>query len=445
MAATALALEETREEFSLLHYSAGDALRFVFQNGARSATDASSLATPSASSPALPGLCKVVELQVRQGQRDRARKGGAADDPLYLEELTPVGTHEQWCAHSQTACMLAKNAVTQSLQERIDVRVRRYGEAVMRLAEVSGSSQPTSKAENEEASEATPTAAAEVAYATPTASVSSLSSLQSRLQAPASSVKEAEDGEELVQADDDVATVGEDADGGEDEDKPEELETFLLQHPSREVAKAAAWVRRRYLRCCEVIGVRPVAAVRQQLARAVQSTQNGTIGAILAAHKRISPLSPASETPTSLLVTPAGRSWMSFPETVVALREMCIVPLELDVNLSGCTSLGQRRRHFIAVLGVLEGCRNTVVSLNLAKTGLTDDEVRVLCLFCRAYLRRLKVLDLSGNKSISDKVAVWLKQLAASAPLLCRLTVRGTSLSRSQVRTITGILCRKAL
>ncbi|TPP46818.1 hypothetical protein CGC20_21090 [Leishmania donovani] len=372
-------------EFSLLRYSTGDALHFVFQNGVRRQGN------EGGASP-LPGLSKVVELQEKQAVRDKLHTCGTTDDPLNLENLTHIGTHEEWCAHSQTACALAKNAVAQCLQRRSEVRVRRYGEAVMRLSEAS----PTLW-DREGQARAT---AADTPYATTALSTPSRTS----------------------SAQDHTRSA----------------------HPAFGADMAAAWLQRRYLRCCNVINVRPSAAVCHRFSRGVQATLISTLGSF-AAQKAVPPLSPVAETPTPFRCSPGRRTWMSFPGTMVLLRELRTVPYEVNADFSGCAEIGHQQRHFIALLGVLEGCRNTVVSLNLAKTCLNDDEVRVLCLFCRAYLRRLQVLDLSGNKSITDKVAVWIKQLAASSPLLFRLAVRGTSLSRSTMRSVAGILCRKAL
>ncbi|TPP40185.1 hypothetical protein CGC21_26695 [Leishmania donovani] len=372
-------------EFSLLRYSTGDALHFVFQNGVRRQGN------EGGASP-LPGLSKVVELQEKQAVRDKLHTCGTTDDPLNLENLTHIGTHEEWCAHSQTACALAKNAVAQCLQRRWEVRVRRYGEAVMRLSEAS----PTLW-DREGQARAT---AADTPYATTALSTPSRTS----------------------SAQDHTPSA----------------------HPAFGADMAAAWLQRRYLRCCHVINVRPSAAVCHRFSRGVQATLISTLGSF-AAQKAVPPLSPVAETPTPFRCSPGRRTWMSFPGTMVLLRELRTVPYEVNADFSGCAEIGHQQRHFIALLGVLEGCRNTVVSLNLAKTCLNDDEVRVLCLFCRAYLRRLQVLDLSGNKSITDKVAVWIKQLAASSPLLFRLAVRGTSLSRSTMRSVAGILCRKAL
>lgn len=410
-------------EFSLLRYSTGDALHFVFENGVcrRGNEEGASL---------LPGLSKVVELQEKQAVRDKVHTCGITDDPLNLENLTRIGTHEEWCAHSQTACALAKNAVAQCLQRRSEVRVRRYGEAVMRLSEAS----PTLRDREEQA----PATAVDIPYVTTALSTPSCaSSAQDHTQL---SVK----ADKLAEAEASLTTDDETSDVAEEEEEEEELETYLLQHPAFGADMAAAWLRRRYLRCCNVINVRPSAAVRHRFSRGVQATLSSTLGSF-AAQKPVSPLSPIADTPTSFLCSPGGRTWMSFPGTMVLLRELRTVPFEVNADFSGCAEIGHQQRHFIALLGVLEGCRNTVVSLNLAKTCLNDDEVRVLCLFCRAYLRRLQVLDLSGNKTVTDKVAVWIKQLAASSPLLFRLAVRGTSLSRSTMRSVAGILCRKAL
>ncbi|CBZ37759.1 hypothetical protein, unknown function [Leishmania donovani] len=409
-------------EFSLLRYSTGDALHFVFQNGVRRQGN------EGGASP-LPGLSKVVELQEKQAVRDKLHTCGTTDDPLNLENLTHIGTHEEWCAHSQTACALAKNAVAQCLQRRWEVRVRRYGEAVMRLSEAS----PTLwDREGQARATAADTPYATTALSTPSRTSSAQDHTPSAVKADNSAEAEAR-----LNTDDEASDVAE-------EEEEEELETYLLQHPAFGADMAAAWLQRRYLRCCHVINVRPSAAVCHRFSRGVQATLISTLGSF-AAQKAVPPLSPVAETPTPFRCSPGRRTWMSFPGTMVLLRELRTVPYEVNADFSGCAEIGHQQRHFIALLGVLEGCRNTVVSLNLAKTCLNDDEVRVLCLFCRAYLRRLQVLDLSGNKSITDKVAVWIKQLAASSPLLFRLAVRGTSLSRSTMRSVAGILCRKAL
>ncbi|CBZ30408.1 hypothetical protein, unknown function [Leishmania mexicana MHOM/GT/2001/U1103] len=415
--------QDSSAEFNLLRYSTGDALHFVFQNGVRRKVN------EEGASP-LPGLSKVVELQEKQAVRDKVHTSGTTDDPLDLKNLTHVGTHEEWCAHSQTACALAKNAVAQCLQRRSEVRVRRYGEAVMQLSEAF----PTLRDTEEQA----PETAADTPYVTTASSTPyCTSSAQDHTQTSVKADKSAE-AEASLTTDDEASDVAE-------EEEEEELETYLLQHPTFGADMAAAWLRRRYLRCCNVINVRPSAAVCRRFSRCVQATLSSTLSSFSAEQKAVSPLSPDRDTPTSFLCSPGGRTWMSFPGTMVLLRELRTVPYEVNVDFSGCAEIGHQPRHFIALLGVLEGCRNTVVSLNVAKTCLSDDEVRVLCLFCRAYLRRLQVLDLSGNKRVTDKVAVWIKQLAASSPLLFRLTVRGTSLSRSTMRSVAGILCRKAL
>ncbi|KAK7196288.1 hypothetical protein NESM_000564900 [Novymonas esmeraldas] len=418
--------QESRSDFSLPRYSTGDALHFVFENGACRQGSTEMLTT------LLPGLGKVVELQEKQAMRDGIHQSASIDDPLHLEEVTRVRTHEQWCAHSQTACALAKNAVTQGLRRRIELRVRRYGEAVVRLAEESSSVPDT----DDEAVQATVDSLSASAGRQSTSSrVSSISSEQCRPSSSLATESSPETETDLGGADEtDSAAAAEDE---------EELEAHLRQHIIFGHEKATGWLRRRYTRCCDVMGVSPSSIVRQRLSRCVRATASGTLGAFFAAHMMASPLSPVPEVPATLASTSAGQSWLSFPSTTALLRERCTVPYEVSVNLSGCSEIGQRRRHFIAVLGVLEGCGNTVVALRMAKTSLTDDEVRVLCLFCRAHLRRLRVLDLSGNNEVTDKVSVWLKQLAASSPLLCQLSLRGTALSRSTVRTVTGLLCRK--
>ncbi|KAG5491727.1 hypothetical protein JIQ42_01634 [Leishmania sp. Namibia] len=417
--------QSTRAEFSLLRYSAGDALHFVVENGSRR-----HVKDEGASS--LPGLSMVVELQERHAVRDRMHKCGTIDDPLYLEDLTHICTHEQWCAHSQTACALAKNAIEQSLQHRSELRVLRYGAAVMRLAEGF-----PSLLDSEE--KAPSTAADSPSVATSLSPSSYVSSPLSAQDDPRFSVmtKKSPGSEASLATEDDVS------DGPQEEE--EELESYLLQHPSLTADMAAARLRRRYLRCCNVIGVCPSASVRRRLLRCVRSNPSNTLGSRFAAKRTECPLSPASETTATLHPTATGRSWMAFPGMIRLLREKGTVPYEVIGDFSGCAEIGQHRRQFIALLGVLEECRNTVVFLNLATTRITDEEVRVLCLFCRAYLRRLQVLDLSGNKNITDKVAPRLKQLAASLPLLQRLSVRGTSLSRANARTLRGILCRKPL
>ncbi|KAG5468344.1 hypothetical protein LSCM1_02324 [Leishmania martiniquensis] len=410
-------------EFSLFQYSAGDALNFIVENGSRC-----QLSGKGASS--LPGLSMVVELQERHAVRDRAHKFGIIDDPLYLEDLTHICTHAQWCAHSQSACALTKSAIEQTLHHRSEFRVRRYGEAVMRLAD----SFPSPVGCDEKAP--SPVAGSPSVATTHSASscVSSPSSAQDYSWLSAKADRPPEADVSLATGDGTSEMPG--------EDEEEVLEGFLLQHPSFGCDMAAAWLRRRYLRCCDVINARPSNIVQRRLARCVRPALNGACSALLAAKKKCPP-SPAPETPATPFNTPAGRSWMTFPGTLRLLREKCTVPYEVHADFSGCADIGQHRRHFIAVLGVLEVCHNTVVSLNLAKTRLHDDEVWVLCLFCRAYLRRLQVLDLSYNKDITDKTAQRLKRLVASLPLLHRLSVRGTSLSRSTWRTMTNILGRK--
>nr|CAJ2472128.1 unnamed protein product [Leishmania braziliensis] len=408
-------------DFSLLRYSAGDVLHFVFANGVRRRVSAEG-------APPLPGLSMVVELQEKKVVHDKLHKCGTIDDPLYLEDLSHIGTHEQWCAHAQAACALAKNAVARCLQRRLEVRARRYGEAVVHLAQASPSLMDSEQM-------ASATAADSLSMAT---AHSSSSHTSSRQEHPRSSVNAERSTEEEVS----FPTSNEASEVEEEEE--EDLETHLLQHPTLDGDMAAAWLRRRYLRCCDVISIGPSVAVRDRLSQCVRVTLSGTLGSS-AARRTGSPLSRVPDAPATLLSTPGGQSWMSFPGIMLLLRKLCTVPYEVNADFTGCTEVGQHPRHFIALLGVLEGCRNIVVSLNFAKTCLSDDEVRVLCLFCHAYLRRLQILDLSGNKRITDKVAVCLKQLAASSPLLCRLVVRGTSLSRANVRTVGGILSRKAL
>ncbi|GET92365.1 hypothetical protein, unknown function [Leishmania tarentolae] len=407
-------------EFSLLRYSTADALQFVFQNGVRRRVNEEGAS--------LPGLSKVVELQEKQATHDKLHKCGTMDDPLNLESLTHIGTHEEWCAHSQTACALAKKAVAQCLQRRSEVRVRRYGEAVMRLSEAAPTLQDgEGQASANAADDSYGVAAPSTPYCTRSA--------QDHTQSSARAVMSPEANSSLT-TDDEAIDITQD-------EEEEELEAFLLQNPTFGADMAAGWVRRRYRRCCNAINVRPSATVRHRLSRCVRCTLSSTLSSSTA-QRAVSLLSPVSDRPISSLTCPSGRSWMSFPGTMVLLRDMCTIPYEVNADFSGCAVIGLQQRHFIALLGVLEGCRNTVVSLNLAKTCLNDDDVRVLCLLCRAYLRRLQVLDLSGNKSVTDKVAVWIKQLAASLPLLFLLNVRGTSLSRATMRSVAGILSRKA-
>ncbi|KAG5494030.1 hypothetical protein JKF63_01863 [Porcisia hertigi] len=412
---------QARSEFSLPRYSVGNAIQFVFENGVRRHVREES-ASP------LPGLSMVMQLQEKQVTRDRARRSGTTDDPLSLEDLACICTPEQLCAHSQIACALARNAVAQSLQHRSEVRARRYGEAVMRLAEAS-SSLPDSEKKVSALIAVSPYLIQTPSGVPYTLSPSVPGPLHFSLKTSRSqearasffmSCKESEMAEE-----------------------EEGLETHVLKHPTLNVDEASAWLQRRYKRCCNVMDVRPSATVRHRLSQCVQNSLSSTTGSS-SAQSRSSPMLHHPHTPSAPLNASAGRVWMSFPRTLVLLREMNTTPYEVNADFSGCAEIGQSRHHFIVLLGVLEVCRSTVVSLNLSKTRLDDDEVRVLCLFCRTYLRRLQVMDLSGNTMITDKVAVSLKKFAALLPLLCRLTVRETSLSRTTVRTLKRIISRKA-
>lgn len=278
--------------------------------------------------------------------------------------------------------------------------------------------------------------------------------------ANASDNEEAEDGSTAVasdsaagspnQADGNLGDSGtaKDDDGKENDedgdDDTDNIETYLLRHIGFANERAAMWLQRRYLRCCDLMSLRSSAVVTHRLSQCIQPCLCGTVGSFFAAQKTASPLSPVPEH-RSFLGVKVAHSWLEFPETLVLLREECAIPYEVNPDLHDCGEIGKQPRHFVAALGVLEGCRNTVVSLNLSNTNLTDREARVLCLFCHAYLRRLKVLDISNNPGVTDKMALRLKKMAASLPLLSRLSVQGTSLSTGTVRMIDRLLSRKVL
>lgn len=397
--------QEIRAQFSLQRFSAGDALQFIMANGVKHKEDG------EPTDAALPGLSKVVELQTKHYDDEKQRHFGCFD-PLCAGRYAEMETHEQLCAHSQTACALAKNAVSGALHQRIDIRVHRYGEALVQLANAS---------ENDEGEENSTAMASDSAAGSPNRTVSLTT----------------DGGGGSTTAKDDEA----DTDNDEDD---EDLEKFLLSHDGFASEEAAAWLQRRYLRCCDMMGVRASVVVSQRLSQCVKLGLDCTFGSFFASQKAASPLAPTPE--RKLLINKkAAQSWMAFPERLVLLREACAIPYEVCPDLHGCGDIGKQPRHFVAALGVLEGCRYTVVSLNLANTGLTDREVRVLCLFCHAHLRRLQVLDISNNPGVTDKMAQRLKKMAASLPLLSRLSVHNTSLSPATVRVIDRLLTRKVL
>lgn len=401
--------QEILAQFTLLRYSGRDALQFIMANGAAREKEENGEAHTAAP---LPGLAKLAELQEKHYDDEKTHHFGSYD-PLCVGRCSETSSHERWCAHSQTACALAKNAVAAALQERIEVRVHRYGEALLALANATDPS--------EELEEASTAVEGDSAACSPNATNGALTN---ESLAPNGANNDGEDSEE--------------------DEEDEEIELYLLKHVGFTKEAAVAWLQRRYLRCCELMGVRASVVVSQRLSQCVQPCLGGTVGSFFAAQKTASPLSPVSE--RRFVVAPkAARTWMAFPETLVLLRAQCAIPYEVNPDLHGCGDIGKQPRHFVAVMGVLEGCRYTVVSLNLSNTGLTDREVRVLCLFCHAHLRRLKVLDISHNPGVTDKVAVRLKKLAASLPLLSRLSVRGTSLNPGPMRAIDRLLYRKVL
>ncbi|KPA82381.1 hypothetical protein ABB37_03460 [Leptomonas pyrrhocoris] len=392
---------EIRAQFSLTRFTAGDALHFIMTNGGKRRDEKEASADPS-----LPGLAKVVELQERRHDYEKVHQFGFYD-PLCAGHRVETESHEQVCVHSQTACALAKNAVNAALRHRIEIRVTRYGEALFQLANTS---------ENEEVEEGSTAIGSDSAAGSPNLTSDCL-------------------GDGIGAKDGDAAETDEDDD---------DLETYLLRLPGFGTETATAWLQRRYLRCCELMNVRPSVVVSHRLSQCVHPCRGGTVGSFFAAQKATSPLSPL---PERLLLsnTKAARCWMTFPEMLVLLRVECAIPYELNLDLHGCGDIGKQVRHFVAALGVLEGCRYTVVALNLSNTGLTDREARVLCFFCHAHLRRLKVLDISNNRGVTEKMALRLKKMAASLPLLSRLSVHGTSLSAGTVRVIDRLLSRKIL
>ncbi|KAL7696096.1 hypothetical protein N2W54_003425 [Lotmaria passim] len=396
--------QQIRAEYSLQCFTASDALTFIMVNGVKQEEGT----TTEEAEVALPGLSKVLELQAKHYDDHKTRHFGSYD-PLCARRCTEVETHEEHIAHSQTACALAKNAVSAALQQRVDIRIHRYGEALVQLANAS---------ENAETEDSSTAMASDSAAGSPR-----------------------HNRNVCAESNDENTEEAEEADTDEDN---EDIETYLLKHTGFTSDTATQWLQRRYLRCCELMGVRPSVVVSHRLSQCVKQCFGGTVGSFFAAQNVAAPLSPAPER-RSLTNTKAARNWMVFPEMLVLLREECAIPYEISPDLHGCGDVGKQPRHFVAALGVLEGCRYTVVSLNLSNIGLTDREVRVLCLFCHAHLRRLKVLDISDNPGVTDKVALRLKKMAASLPLLSRLSVHGTSLSPSTIRVIDRRLCRKVL
>lgn len=124
--------QQIRAEYSLQCFTASDALTFIMVNGVKQEEGT----TTEEAEVALPGLSKVLELQAKHYDDHKTRHFGSYD-PLCARRCTEVETHEEHIAHSQTACALAKNAVSAALQQRVDIRIHRYGEALVQLANAS--------------------------------------------------------------------------------------------------------------------------------------------------------------------------------------------------------------------------------------------------------------------------------------------------------------------
>ncbi|KPI85925.1 hypothetical protein ABL78_5009 [Leptomonas seymouri] len=392
--------QEIRAEYSLQRFTAADALHFIMTNGTKHPKQEG---TADAS---LPGLAKVVELQEKHSYGARKHYCGAYD-PLSAVQRAERESHEQLCAHSQTACSLAKNAISAAMRQRTNTRVYRYGQALLQLANAS---------ENEELEDGSNTMASD----------SSGGSLK-----PANGILA--DGNT---AKDDRAT--------ETDEDNEDLENYLLKHKGFATEAVVTWLQHRYLRCCEFMNLRPSVVVSQRLSKCVRFGLGDSVGSFFASQKTSSPLFAAPEQQMPINAK-AARSWMTFPETLAELREEHTTPYEVSPDLQGCGDIGKQPRHFVAILGVLEGCQHAVVTFNLSNIGLTNREARVLCLFCHAHLRHLQSLDISDNPGVTDDVALLLKKIAVSLPLLSRLAVHGTSLSQGTIRAIDWLLYRKVL